>query len=132
MAEVYLYNLSNTEKFSRVKFALLKQGLRFREIPPEEYAHPLGYLAGMEGFSPAEEDAVPFSEEMLVMNGLSSRQLNELLNALRRARAPIALKAVLTEHNVHWSSEKLCRELRAEHEAMTAKAKSVHRTPETE
>ena len=48
------------------------------------------------------------------MEALSS----ELLDAMRSSGATVALKAVVTEHNVGWSAARLCRELRQEHEAM--------------
>ena len=45
---------------------------------------------------------------------------------LRQNRCTVALKAVLTQTNAGWSSQRLHRELAAEHEAMRNAAKSVH------
>lgn len=61
------------------------------------------------------------------MHGLSSAQFSAFLDALRRSRAAVALKAVATEHNVAWSSAALCRELQREHEAMRRAGGSVHK-----
>ena len=55
-----------------------------------------------------------------------------LLDLLRQSWATVSLKAVLTEHNAQWSSEKLHHEISLEHAAMqglrsAAPRKSVHR-----
>lgn len=133
MAQVLLYNLDSA-KLQKIRFLLVKLGLRAREVSPAEYGHPIGYLAGLEGFEAAQE--VPeehFRQEMLVMAGLSSPQFSALLEGLRQIRATVALKAVLTETNASWSSLRLQRELAAEHAALQkvrprdAEKKSKHR-----
>ena len=63
------------------------------------------------------------SGEHLVRGG----RVGVVLDGLRRDRASVALKAVLTEHNVHWTAARLRRELAAENEALRrAAGKSVH------
>ena len=132
MTGVLLFNIGK-EKLPKIKFILFKLGLSAREVFPAEFGHPIGYLAGLEGFSASE--AVPgesFSREMLVMCGLSSVQFSAFLNALRQNRCAVALKAVLTETNAAWDSLRLQRELAAEHEALQkvkpqdAEKKSAH------
>lgn len=133
MAQVLLYNLER-EKVRKIKFLLVKLGLGAREVSPAEFCHPIGYLAGLEGFEAVQE--VPeesFAQEMLVMAGLSSSQFSAFLEGLRKSRATVALKAVLTETNAQWSSLRLYRELAAEHGALQrvrpkeADKKSTHR-----
>ena len=104
-----------------------------------EWAHrraggAFGYLCDLEGFSPVEETVEGgFSDEMLVLCGLSGPQLDALLSSLRRSRVVVALKAVVTEDNAAWSSLQLHDELRQEHEAMKgtrpkdAEKRSAHR-----
>lgn len=129
MKGVLLYNIS-AEKLKKIRVILLRLGLTGRVVRPEEFALPVGQLAGLDGLSPAEtaqegaEEA--FREEMLVMCDLPSTVFSAFLNALRHNRCPVALKAVLTETNAGWSSERLHRALAAEHEAMRNAAKSVH------
>ena len=132
MTNLLLYNIGK-DKLPKIQFILLKLGLRARQVSPAEYAQPIGYLAGIEGFAPNREaPEAPFSGEMLVMAGLSSQQFSALLNALRQNRCTVALKAVLTETNAAWSSARLHRELSAEHEALQkvkpkdAEKKSAH------
>ena len=123
MAKVLLYNIKDAEKLMKVRIAALRAGLEAVEVAQEDFAHPVGWLLGLEGFSPAE-GTEHFEDEMLVMQELSS----PLLDMLRASGAAIALKAVVTEQNRGWSSAALCRELRREHEAMRAHTakKPVH------
>ena len=125
MATVLLYNFTDPGRRLAVRLCLHRLGLPWREVAPEEQGQPLGLLLGLAGYEPAAASAV-FTEEMLVMHGLSREQFGALLDALRRSRVPVALKAVVTETNIVWSSERLHRELAAEHAAMTARAGSVH------
>lgn len=134
MASALLYNFKDASRLQKIRFALFKLGINGRVVAPEELSHPIGYLCGLEGFSPAEKTAeCGFSDEMLVLCGLSGPQLDALLSSLRRSRVVIALKAVITEDNAAWSSLKLHDELRREHEAMKgtrpkdAEKRSAHR-----
>ena len=134
MAGALLYNVKDAARLQKIRFALFKLGISGRIVAPEELSHPVGYLCGLDGFSPAEEPAAgSFSDEMLVLCGLTGAQLDTLLSALRRSRVLIPLKAVVTEDNAAWSSIKLHDELFREHEAMKAvrakdaKNRSPHR-----
>lgn len=57
-------------------------------------------------------------EEMLVLHNFSGRRLDQLLAELRRAKASVALKAVLTETNCEWTFYELYQEIKKEHEMM--------------
>ncbi len=118
MALVLLYNITDEAKRQRIALSAWKLGIQCRRVAPEDFAQPIGYLLGLEGFSPSGEAASPFETEMLLMHALSSAQFTGFLDALRRNRCTVALKAVATEHNVSWSSAALCKELQKEHEAM--------------
>ncbi len=67
----------------------------------------------------ASAPAVSSSDEMLVMDGLSTTQFHGLLDGLRASRAGIALKAVVTEQNRSWTVSKLHAALREEHERLS-------------
>ena len=74
-----------------------------------------------EGFSGGHVPA-QIPEKVLVLHGFGERKLNEMLNQFRKTKVPpIALKAVLTEHNCGWSFYELYQELRQEHEKMNAR-----------
>lgn len=127
MGTVLLYNLNDTEKRMKIKLCLYRLGLSAKDVAPEDFGHPLGYLLGLEGFAPAAGEAESFTAEMLVMHALSRQQFSALLDALRQARVPVKLKAVVTETNLAWSSAQLCRELAAEHAAMQSGRGAAHR-----
>ena len=127
MGKVLLYNITDTEKRMGVKLCLFRLGLSCEDVAPEDFGHPLGYLLGLPGYAPAEAQE-SFTEEMMVLYDLPSSLFHSLLDSLRTARVPIALKAVVTEHNVAWSSARLHRELAAEHAAVSKRIKKpVHR-----
>ncbi len=70
----------------------------------------------------------PIPCEVLVMHNFTSRRIDELLLNLRKAGVPrIALKAVVTEHNSHWTFYHLYEEIKKEHEAMTPPAGGMER-----
>lgn len=112
MTRVLLYNITG-EKLSKIQSAAGLLGLTPITVPEEDFAHPVGYVLGYEGFAPSD-GREHFSEEMLVMETLCS----PLLDFLRKSGAAVALKAVVTEQNAGWSGAALCGELRREHEAM--------------
>ena len=127
MAQILLFNIG-ADKLRRIRPLALRLGIRCRSIAQEDYGKTLGALSGREGYEAAEDGAgTPFTAEMLVMDALSPAQFHGLLDGLRRERAPVALKAVVTESNLSWTAARLQRELSAEHEAMKkAAGKSIH------
>ena len=118
MAQVLLYNISG-EKLRRIRVALLRLGIAQRAVSYGEYAHPIGYLAGLEGYAAAPpHTGEEIGEEMLIMAGLTSRQFSALLDTLRASRATVALKAVVTETNAAWDSVTLYKALREEQQTL--------------
>ncbi len=114
MKRVLLFNVNDAEKRAKILLAASRLGLRCAVIAPEVFSQPLGFLLGEPGFLPSPGTSASFEEEMLVMEELSP----PLLEALRAMHAPVALKAVVTEHNRAWSPAQLCGELRKEREAL--------------
>ena len=130
---VLYYNPGDPETAKHValmKSVLVRMGIRIRNVGPDQIHETVGYLAGLEGYPSREEakgmldrqeDETPLAipVEMMVLKQFSDRRLDELLMNLRRAKVPrIRLKAVLTEHNSHWSFYQLYEELWKEHQAM--------------
>lgn len=121
MPQVLLFNVGE-EKKKKIRFLLIKLGAACREVPPEDFGKTLSELTGRG--AAAAEVAEPFSGEMLVMDGLDPARLQALLDGLRRVKAPVALKAVVTESNLEWTASRLYSELAAEHEAMSRGARA--------
>lgn len=112
----------NTGKAAKLKGVLVRLGIRIKNVAPEAVNQKVGYLAGIAGYE--EEgggEALPvIGEEMLVMKNFSSRRIDELLAAMRRAGIPrIDLKAVVTDTNCGWTFYELYQELLKEHEEMS-------------
>ena len=115
---VLLYNLEN-DKGRQIKTLCLALKLRVRSVAEEDFSQTLNSLLELDPHREAGETAPPFSQELLVMAGLSSQQMNRLLQGFRRKKIPpVALKAVLTATNGSWNGYRLCEELQREHEAM--------------
>lgn len=118
-AAVLLYNLNQSEKGRKIKFILIRMGIKIKNIAKEDYLQPVGALAGIPGIERNEllytENG--FEEEMLVMKGFSEHQLNDFLNFFRREKIEkVNLKAVLTPSNQTWTSLRLYEELKKEHD----------------
>ena len=117
---VLCYNIQ-PEKLGRMRVLALRLGIRLRVVQPEEFALPVGALAGVmappETVSPVEA----FSDEMIVMAHFRSGMLDAFLNGFRQSRIPsVKLKAMLTETNAAWTAPALHAAVKEEHEQMEA------------
>lgn len=103
-----------------------EQGIRVRPVRREEYALPIGLLAGIPARASGEASAAePFDDEMLVMCHMLSHQLDAFLSGMRQRSLPrIALKAVLTPFNVVWTSARLRDDLAREHDEIKRRNKN--------
>ncbi len=119
MRELGLLFHFEPERLSKMRRALLPLRFRVKAVERAYYAQTLGALAGVEDSSDAPFDGEELPGEMLVMAGLTSSRMDQLLAALRKGGVGrIDCKAVLTETNRHWTPPALYTELRREHEAM--------------
>ncbi len=116
---VLYYTPEKTDKVRILKSVLVRLGIRIKNIGPEQVQEQVGYLAGLPGFAErAAGQTAVIPEEMLVLHNFSGRRLDQLLAELRRAKASVALKAVLTETNCEWTFYELYQEIKKEHEMM--------------
>lgn len=124
---VLYYNPNKAAHASKLKSVFVRMGIKIKNISEDQLDEKVGYLVGLEGFEACENKTLDFDaieEEMLVMKDFSDRRLNELLMQMRKAGVPrIALKAVVTEHNVNWTFRALYKEIKEEHEQMSGSAK---------
>jgi hypothetical protein len=91
-------------------------------------------IAGAQNSGPsggATADAPAFTDEVLVMSGLSGTQINMFLQGFKRfGIPPVPLKAMLTATNAEWTPSQLHCELSAEREAF-ARGMSAHENNQT-
>ncbi|MBR3298968.1 MAG: DUF3783 domain-containing protein [Clostridia bacterium] len=121
MAGILLFNIEG-EKLQRIRAVSSELGLECVSVDAQYHLRPLCELIGA---GPIEANAsaaacydgsAAFADEMLVMNALDERTFGALLHCLRRDGAPVALKAIVTEHNLPWTAAQLHAELKQEHE----------------
>lgn len=118
---ILLIHFTDVDRKNKLTRALFPLKIKIREVEKSEYHKPIGYLAGNRELPCRTEEyqGEELSGEMMVMAGLSSAQMDRVLNAVRRSGAgPIPYKAVLTPVNQFWDVPRLFEELRQEHMAM--------------
>lgn len=126
---ILLYNFTDRERVMKVKQALLPLGFKLKAVEKKDYLKPIGILAGvkdMERGEITEYKEVGFDDEMVLLSGLTSTQIDFFIKALRKTGVgKINYKAVLTNSNKNWDSIKLYREIKEEHEAMSRSTEEV-------
>ncbi len=121
---VYLYHISlDSQRGQEIVQALEKISVQVVELREDLLGETLGYCLGLPGFSPnglpAPEES--FDQEVLVMKGFTRQSMDRMLRGLKQKEIPpVALKAVLTEHNSKWRCIDFFRELEREHAFMNA------------
>lgn len=121
---ILLFGFEEREKQRRLVRALLPLKLRVREVEKKDFGRPVGYLSGEKDVLPADDGGDMGNDrsldgEMLLMAGLSSGRVDQVLHAIRKAgTGPIPYKAVLTGSNRNWNAYQLLEELKKEHESM--------------
>ena len=98
---ILLFHFTDTDQRNRLVRALFPLRMKIKEISREDYGNPVGYLAGNKELVPEKElvTGEEISGQMLVMAGLSSGRVDQVLRALRKARIFVPYKAVLTTAN---------------------------------
>lgn len=116
MAEILIYNI-NGKKLIEIKNICRALHINYREVDKEEYGCKLSYVLGLSNDN-SKISEVPFNDEMLYLAGFNDGLLNIFLKLLRSKKCTVALKAVMTETNVNFTSYELYKEISAEHNAM--------------
>lgn len=117
---VLLYNFNKT-RLQLVRKTLTPLGWTVKTIMKKDYAQPIGYLVGGEGFLPCREkySGSGFNDEMLVMHGFGSEMIDVLIAALKNnGVGKVELKAAVTQNNINWDSITLYNEIKKEHNLM--------------
>lgn len=119
-AAVYLCNFTPARQ--REILPLCAQcGIRVRKVDPADFGQQIGLIAGLPEFERSQtvEEAEPFTEELMLMQGFDQALLDDFLNRFRQRRVKsVALKAVITPTNSGWTLLHLHDEIAREHEYM--------------
>lgn len=113
---VLLYNLQNT-KGAKIKMICHKMNIGFKAVEKSEYSIKITDLLNHKETENASENG-NFSDEMLLLAHFNNQLLDIFLKNLKSGKVPVALKAVLTEHNSNFTSNQLHNEISAEHKAL--------------
>ena len=115
--EVLLYNIEN-KKAAGIKLLCSTLGFGYRIVEPEDFGRPIGAILGLFDSEVDQPDSL-FTDELLYLADIGG-MLDVFLSQLRKRKLTVALKALKTDTNIHFTSCELCRELRAEREALQA------------
>ena len=127
--QVLFYQFRDEEKLALACKTLHKMGIATKILQPEHWREKVGYLLGAKGFQPAkvkEEDDFVFPHEVMVLQNIRNKRLDEVLLALKEAGVPhIRFKAVVTPFNTLWTLRRLCETMQREHGAMIEQEKET-------
>lgn len=118
---VLLYNFSD-DRLLKIQRALLPLKVSIKAVTQEEYAQPIGFLAGIKEIKPVDNKykGDVFTDEMMLICGLPNTKIDSLIRALyKNGLGKIDLKAILTHANIEWNSTQLYEAVKADHEAMS-------------
>ncbi|WP_303813862.1 DUF3783 domain-containing protein [Selenomonas ruminantium] len=124
--QVLFYQFQDDEKLALACKTLHKMGIVTKILQPEDWREKVGYLLGAKGFQPAkakDEDNFVFPHEVMVLQNIRNKRLDEVLLALKEAGVPhIRFKAVVTPFNTLWTLRRLCETMQKEHGALVEQA----------
>lgn len=101
---VLLYNLPEEQK-NLIIGILLKLNINSAQVQREIYNFPLEVILGKNQIQNQKAYEGPeLREPMMIMHGLSSKQVDLILKNFRNNKINISLKAVTTPTNLKWTS----------------------------
>jgi len=120
--QVLFYQFREGEHLALACKTLHKMGIKTRILPAEAWREKVGYLLGAKGFQPVkmkDEDNFVFPHEVMILQNIRNKRLDEVLMALKDAGVPhVRFKAVVTPFNTLWTLRRLCETMQKEHGAM--------------
>ena len=105
------------EKFKEVESVAIKQGIKIKRPKKDEFAEPVGSMAGLLGVE-GKSGIIDFDDEFMLLYGFPGTELDKFLKALRANKIDVPLKSMLTETNKSWLPGELIKEIKKEHEQM--------------
>ncbi len=121
--KVVLYNLGeDTSRGERLKNILDDLGIPVETAGYEQLGETVGYLAGLEGYSPADEayTGEAYTTEFMLMCSLPESLLDRFLSAMTEAGLRIDHKAVVTQYNREYKLWELIGDISEEHDVFQA------------
>lgn len=120
--QVLFYQFRDEEKLQLARKVLSRLGIDSKVVPADAWREKVGYLLGMKGFKAAAEkkaDDFVFPHEVMVLQNIRNKRLDEVLLALQEAGVPqVRFKSVVTPFNTLWTLRRLCETMQKEHAAL--------------
>ncbi|SFT84676.1 protein of unknown function [Selenomonas sp. GACV-9] len=121
--QVLFYQFRDEEKLNLSRKVLNRLGITSKVLPEEAWREKVGYLLGLKGFQAAaadtKDDGFVFPHEVMVLQNIRNKRLDEVLLALQQAGVPkVRFKSVVTPFNTLWTLRRLCETMQKEHAAM--------------
>lgn len=115
MEKLIYYAAGNEKKEAQVRKLAEVLGLDWIAVSSFETSQTVGYLTRTQGYAkiPVTLAAMPpqIPEDILLFCDLNEKKLDHALSVIRNSGVSIALKAVVTPHNIRWTLADLYREL---------------------
>ena len=120
--QVLFYQFRDAAKLELARSVLRRMGIATKILPENAWREKVGYLLGAGGFkaSSAKDDGeFFFPHEVMILQNIRNKRLDEVLRALREAGVPpIPFKSVVTPFNTLWTLRRLCETMQKEHAFM--------------
>ena len=120
--QVLFYQFRDAAKLELARSVLRRMGIATKILPENAWREKVGYLLGAGGFkaSSAKDDGeFSFPHEVMILQNIRNKRLDEVLRALREAGVPpIPFTSVVTPFNTLWTLRRLCETMQKEHAFM--------------
>ena len=134
--QVLFYQFRDEEKLQLARKVLSRMGIASKVVPMEAWREKVGYLLGMKGFQAAadkKQDDFVFPHEVMVLQNIRNKRLDEVLLALQEAGVPkVRFKSVVTPFNTLWTLRRLCETMQKEHAALLEQEEKKQKQMETQ
>lgn len=120
--DVIIYLGDYVEKETKLTAILTKLKLRYRFVETSMLYHQVGFLFGLceEKESDHVDTPSSFPIDLMIFNKVDDETINSINGLLKEQQIEMKRKAMLTEHNVHWTLHSLLAEINEEHQYFEA------------
>lgn len=127
MKPLILFMNVDNSKIDKLRPILNLMGVGTKIIDQSRMDDSVGYIAYPDEFEnkPGPKgDSEGFDEEFMLLCGLGSKNLDTILNFMRKGKINVGLKAMMTETNSNWVLNRLISEISAERKMIAAGLKN--------
>lgn len=120
--DVIVYLGDHVEKETTLATVLTTLKLRYRFVETSMLYHQVGFLFGLceEKANVHVDTPSAFPIDLMVFNKVDDEIINNINGLLKEQQIEMKRKAMLTEHNVHWTFHSLLGEINKEHQYFEA------------